>query len=183
MTQNSSKKQYDLEERTAGFAERCRSFVKNLPKTHNDVQKVKIRKRKQNRSDKFANTFNGAFKDQTSNLRERAIFANNGETGNLEVLETFYVFPIDGYKHLYSKQVKNSTTCYNAVFESLLDQLGNKQPSAELLTELLRFNYVSENLTEGIDAGAEIIIYGIPYYYALRESSVDKYEKLLTLLN
>ena len=33
MTQNSSKKQYDLEERTAGFAERCRSFVKNLPKT------------------------------------------------------------------------------------------------------------------------------------------------------
>jgi len=156
-------------------------LIKQLPQTYMDLQKVKVRKRKKKHSNKFTNTFNVAFKDQINNLRERAIFANSAEV-NTGLVESFYIFPVDGYKYLFSKEVKNSTKCYNAVFESILDQLGDEQPSEDIFTELLKFNYVSEDLTDGIEAGAEIIIHSIPYYYALRESTVDAYTNLLTRL-
>lgn len=38
MTKISNSKQYDLGERTALFAERCRDFVKKLPKTISNIE-------------------------------------------------------------------------------------------------------------------------------------------------
>lgn len=38
MTEISNTKQYDLEERTACFAERCRDFVKKIPKTTANIE-------------------------------------------------------------------------------------------------------------------------------------------------
>ncbi|OGF30147.1 four helix bundle protein [Candidatus Falkowbacteria bacterium RIFCSPLOWO2_12_FULL_45_13] len=38
MTENTNSKQYDLEERTALFAERCRDLVKNLPRTISNIE-------------------------------------------------------------------------------------------------------------------------------------------------
>jgi hypothetical protein len=38
-------------------------------------------------------------------------------------------------------------------------------------------------LATGIDSGAELIIYGIPYYYAVRKSQIDNYNELLTVLS
>jgi len=162
---------------SAGFP-----VAKNLPQTYEDFQKVKVRKRKH--SNAFSNTFNGAFKDELNDLRERAIFVNGWNTFEESAeggVEPFYVFPINGFKFLYSKEVENSTQNYKQVFESVFCQMG-EESGKEVLADLLRFTYVSENLSTGIESGAEIILYGIPYYYALRESCIDSYDELLTRL-
>jgi len=165
---------YQFLEESAGLP-----VFKTLPHTYEDFQKVKARKRK--RSNTFSSTFNGAFKDEMNDLRERAIFANGTIEHVKESLEPFYVFPINGYRFLYSKEVKDSTESYREVFESIFDNLGATSGQA-VFTDLLRFTYLSENLPLGIESGAEIILYKVPYYYAVRESSVDSYEELLTMV-
>jgi len=157
-------------------------MVKSLPQIYEDFKKVKVRKRKHTNT--FSNMFNGAFKNEINNLRERSIFANGLaaiEHNIMESTEPFYIFPIDGYKFLYSKEVEDSNKNYKQVFESILDQLG-EQSGKDVVTDLLRFTYISENLVAGIESGAEIILYGVPYYYAVRESCIDNYDELLTVL-
>jgi len=157
-------------------------MVKYLPMVYEDFQKVKVRKRKH--SNTFSNMFNGAFKDEMRDLRERSIFASGVATFEHNIMENaepFYIFPINGYKFLYSKEVENSTENYRQVFESIFDQLG-EQSGKDVFTDLLRFTYISENLALGIESGAEVILYGIPYYYAVRESLIDNYDELLTVL-
>ena len=153
-------------------------IVKNLPNTYENFQKVKVRKRKH--SNTFSSTFNGAFKDEMNDLRERSVFVNGMVTIE-ESLDPFYVFPVNGYNFLYSKEVENSTKNYMQVFESIFNQLG-EESGKDVVTDLLRFTYVSEDLAVGIQSGAEVILYGIPYYYAIRESYIDNYDELLTLL-
>lgn len=156
--------------------------VKNLPQTYEDFQKVKVRKRKHTNT--FSSMFNGAFKDEMTDLRERSIFVNGlaaSECDIAESVEPFYVFPVNGFKFLYSKEVDNSTENYKQVFESIFDKVGEAS-GKDIFTDLLRFTYLSENLAMGIESGAEIIIYGIPYYYAIRESQIDSYDELLTVL-
>lgn len=157
-------------------------IVKYLPQTYNNVQKVKVRKHK--RTNSFSSSFNDAFENEVNDLRERSIFVNGISSlkeSNDVTMEKFYIFPINGYKFLYSKEVENSTDNYKQVFEAIFDQLG-EQSGKEVFTDLLRFTYVSEDLSNGILSGAEIIIYGIPYYYAIRENYIDDYEELLTIL-
>lgn len=153
-------------------------IVKNLPNAYENFRKVKVRKRK--RSNTFSSTFNGAFKDEMNDLRERAVFVN-GIVPIEESFDPFYVFPINGYKFLYSKEVENSTENYRQVFESIFTQLG-EESAKDVFTDLLRFTYISENLSAGIASGAEIILYSIPYYYAIRESYIENYDELLTML-
>ncbi len=153
-------------------------IVKNLPETYSDFQKVKVRKRKQ--SNTFADTFNVAFSDEMMNLRERAVFVN-GTVLTENQCDAFYVFPVNGYEYLYSKEVENSKEGYRQVYESIFDTFDDESAKSTF-TDLLRFTYVSEDLATGITSGAEIIIYGIPYYYVVRESSVENYDSLLTAL-
>lgn len=153
-------------------------IIKNLPNNYANFQKVKVRKRKH--SNTFSSIFNGAFKDEMNDLRERSVFVNGMATIE-ESSASFYVFPINGYSYLYSKEVENSTENYKQVFESIFDQLG-EESAKDVFTDLLRFTYVSKNLADGIESGAEIILYGIPYYYAIRESYIDNYNELLTML-
>ena len=157
-------------------------MVKLLPRTYQDFQKVKIRKRKHVSS--FANSFNEAFNHEMHQLRERSLFAN-GEI-YLEnkaivdnTLEPFYVFPIDGYDYIYNKEVTNSSKNYSEVFNEIFNQLGESSAD-KVFAELMKFSYTSENLQEGLETGAEIIVYGIPYYYSIRRSAINDYNNLLT---
>lgn len=156
-------------------------LFKALPRAYADFHKVKVRKRKSDPSD-FTETFNEAFESQHPGLRQRAIFAN-GETSFeykvSEDVEPFYVFPINGYQFMYSREVQNSGHEYKQVFETLFDQFGETKGNA-VLTDLLRFTYTSKALSEGIESGSEIIIYGIPYFYALKTSAIDSYDTLLS---
>ena len=183
----------DTREELQIISERCSDFIKeacgqallkNLPKKYGDFHKVKVRKRKHRKEDPqgFSEVFNKAFADSIRNLRERAIFAHNSDM-LIESIdsdqEAFYIFPIDGYEFMYSSEVKNSSVNYKIAFDSIMEQLGTNE-GENIISELLKFNYTTDNLAEGIQAGSEIIIYNIPYFYAIRENTVNNYQELIT---
>jgi len=153
-------------------------LIKNLPIGYNDLHKVKVRFRKQ--QDAFDSTFNKAFEGNIPNLVQRAIFAYGSKDPTLlEGSEPFYIFPKNGYHYFYSQDVKSSNKEYQAAFAIFLEKVGDD--AADIFSELLKYNYVSENLNEGISSGKEIILYRIPYFYAVR-ASILEYDHLLTLL-
>ncbi len=158
-------------------------LYKNLSPQYEDFQKVKVRKK--NSSNEFTETFNEAFEKQHPDLRQRAIFAN-GESSfqpiHDEIHDPFYIFPINGFRFMYSKEVQNSGSEYKQVFETLFGQFGEEKGN-EVLADLLRFTYTSKNLNEGIETGSEIIMFGIPYYYAIRVSSIASYDQLITRIS
>ena len=182
----------DSREELIIISERCSQFLresggipllKNLPSEYGDFHKVKVRKRKHRKQDPspaFAQAFNEAFEDQWRAIRERAIFANGEisfESADSDSLEPFYIFPSDGYQYMYSREVENSSQDYKTAFDAIFEQFGDR--SNQVITELLRFSYVSnEKLIEGIKTGAEIILYNTPYFYAIRANTVDDYESL-----
>lgn len=152
-------------------------LLKNLPDQYTDVHKVKVRKRK---TQTFDNTFNEAF-NYHYKLRQRSIFANGQQSFVKEGSknDTFYIFPIDGYKFMYCNEVQNSTVEYQQVFSSIVDGFGPDKGN-EVISEMLKFTYIHDKLDEGISNGSEIIFYNIPYYYAVRADM--EYDSLLTNL-
>lgn len=152
-------------------------LLKNLPKNYNNFQKVKVRIKKTKQ--KMDEAFNRAFSD-FSNLRQRAIFANGEETFvHVDTLDAFYVFPINGFKFAYNTQIVSETD-YRQLFTDLVETVGSSVE--DIVTELLRYTYTSENLVEGIKTGSEIILYNIPYYYVVRQTLIPDYNELLTSL-
>ena len=135
----------------------------------------------------FIETFNNAFEEKynVSNLHQKAIFAN-GPKSFIEqsTAEPFYIFPRNGYKFMYSKEVENSNEEYKHTLDNLFDQLGEEDNNAStIVAELLQYTYTSNNLYEGVVSGSEIILYNIPFYYAVRRSAFENYESLLSCLS
>lgn len=170
--------------------ERCSEFLteshdlpllKNLSNKYGDFHKVKVRKRRGEVEEEFSDAFNDAFAEKQINLRQRAIFAN-GKTSFEPCfendLEPFYIFPIDDYRYMYSSEVENSNADYKKVFDLLFETFGDDE-GRNIATELLKFTYKNDNLHHGIQIGAEIIIYNIPYFYAIRKATVNDYQILV----
>jgi hypothetical protein len=173
-----------IKDRCSIFLEQSRGqpLLKNLSCNYQDFDKVKVRKRKDNCE--FAEAFNEAFETQHPGLRQRAVFANGApsfEPADDPNLEPFFIFPVDGFKFMYSREVKNSGQEYKQVFETLFEQFGEEKGN-EVITDLLRFTYTSDNLHEGIASGSEIIIYGIPFFYVVRCSKVEDYQDLMSTI-
>lgn len=157
-------------------------LYKNLPSTYTDIHKVKVRQRK-NTSD-FNHTFNTAFESQQHKLRQRAIFATgiSSLTEGEQHEEPFFIFPIDGFQYIYSPEIRNSDENYRQVIEMFYENFGEKA-GTELAVDMIRFSYMHDKLQEGIINGSEIIIYNIPYFYAVRCESFESYDDLLTLVH
>jgi len=155
-------------------------LFKSLPSSYNDFQKVKVRYHKKDTA--FAETFNEAFKQEQPKLRQRAVFvsgvAHINEDSNSD---SFYIFPTDKFKFMYSKEVTNSNDSYQKAFDSILEQFNSKNEAEQVIADLLQYTYVSDTLNEGIKSQAEIILYNIPYYYAIRANTIS-YDDLLTSL-
>lgn len=137
-------------------------IIKPLPKTYHGFCKVKVRFG--NRQNDFTDSFNEAFKDNSRELHKRAIFAytDNRIVSASDDEDPFYIFPINGYKLLYNPIIQNSEEAYSDI------GINNA-----LITELLKLSYTSGNLAEAFSHNCEIIIYNIPYYYAIRSSILD----------
>lgn len=155
-------------------------LVRLLPRAGTDFRKIKVRRKKS--GTKFDVLFNSVFIDHPD-LRQRCIFAN-GLKGlgklNDKTLDEFYVFPTDGYSYIYSLKVRDSSTEYKETLEKFIGVLEENQ-AIETFSEVLKYDYTSDNLIEGIEEGSEIILYGISYYYAIRKSSVKSYSTLFSL--
>lgn len=153
-------------------------LFKSLPAAYNDFHRVKVRLQK--RRDHIAEVFDKAFGDKCANIRQRAIFASSVAPLLKEDTDSFYVFPINGYKFLYSKEVTNSSNNYQAVMATMLEQFEDTSGAIDMVTDLLKYTYSSSNICEGISSDSEIILYGIPYYYAVRSSTCENYSRFLT---
>lgn len=147
-----------------------------LPKTYNDVHKVKVRKKKSGSVDQL---FNEAFDEQYPQLRQRAIFTYGELTHIEEGTQPFFVFPIDGYKFMYNPKVTDSKAEHQRVFDSISENI-NPDQGLELVADMLKFTYEHEHLAEGIKCGAEIVLYNTPCYYAVRATS-DSVEMLTVM--
>lgn len=151
-------------------------LFRQLPTTYADFHRVKVRLQK--RKDAVTEVFERAFGQEYTNLRQRAVFASTTLPPKADHTEPFYVFPIDGYKFLYSKEVTNSDSDYRDVIDKLVSELGNLTEATDIVTDLLKYTYSTCKLHEGLSSGAEVIFYGIPYYYAVR-AEVCEYADLV----
>lgn len=141
---------------------------KLLPKTYTDFHKVKVRHK---RCDNIGEVFNQAF--GPNNIRQRAVFASAHIPDVTTESEPFFIFPINGFRFLYSVEVRDSGHAYRQVMETLIHHLNDEQEASSLIADLLKNTYKQTNLADGILQGAEIILYNIPFYYALRASTAD----------
>lgn len=145
-------------------------LIKKLPKEYQGFARVKVRISK-GRTGLIEN-FNRAFKEETHELHQRSIFAYTNmqmveESIDSPKLEPFYVFPIDGYKIMFNPAVQNLHTDYEDYDQLHID--------GELVADQLKLSYYTGTLLEATKSNCEVIIYGIPYYYALRASLIDNY--------
>lgn len=155
-------------------------LLKPLPLAYNTLHRVKVRLHK--RTDTLGEVFNRAFEERFNKLRQRAIFTYASAPQLTEDQETYYVFPTNGYKYLYSKEVTNSSADYKKVIDTLSESFDDSATASDIVTDLLKFTYTSDKLYEGIAASAEVILYGIPYYYAVKVSATNGYTQLLDQL-
>lgn len=146
-------------------------LFRQLPTTYADLHRVKVRLQK--RKDGVTDVFERAFGQEYNNIRQRAVFASTTIPTVTETTEPFYVFPTNGYRFLYSKEVKDSDSDYRNIIDKLVQELGNLNEATDIVTDLLKYTYSTCKLYEGMVSGAEVIFYGIPYYYAVRADVCD----------
>ena len=121
---------------------------------------------------------NEAFIDDRGRPNGWSIFNGEHFEPVYEELEPFYIFPINGFKFLYSKEVENSSQEYKQVFDVMYENFGSEKGN-EIIIDLLKFTYSSDKLHEGISNGSEIIIFNIPFYYAIRANTIISYSALV----
>lgn len=155
-------------------------LLKNLPKSYNDFHRVKVRQRKS--TTPLAQAFEDAFGNLCINIHQRAVFAQS-ETSFIpdSTRDAFYILPINNYRFIYSSEVVNSSKSYKQALDLFLEEF-EQNKAINILTELLKFTYTNENLTEGIEKGAEIIIYNIPFFFAVRRNAFSSYEDVLKFI-
>ena len=143
-----------------------------LPTTYGEMRKVKVRKQK---STSFTEAYNRAFNDQHPDLVQRSIVANGNPSSLVleEDVAGYLVYPIDGYKFMYTAEVTDTIEQHKDVFESIGD--------SGVFSEMLSFSYSNENLHEGIQLGSEILLFNIPHYYAIQDN--DRNRELLTSID
>lgn len=146
-------------------------LVKWCPRTYADVQRVKVRKRKQ--CSDFDSAFNEVFADVYPSIRQRSIIVNN-ERGTRT--DQFYVFPSDGYKLIYSPTITNSAQQYGDTFTDIKKSL-SEVTGTEIFQDILKYGYTSGTMNEALVDSSEIIVYNIPYFYVAR--CHIEYDKLL----
>lgn len=143
-------------------------LLKNLPESYGICKKVKARHSK--KLNKINDCFDVAFDEHK--LLQKAIYAHGPNTftpildENVCKYNIFYLFIPNKFRFLYNPAVINSEQTDYDILDS------------SLLSEVLQYGYVNEDLAAGIEQGAEIIIYNVPYFYAIRAQDID-YCKLL----
>lgn len=149
----------------------CTDFLKqsNGQPLIKELQNVrsfrKLKARHRNKS--FSSLLNDAF---NSSIGTRCI--TTASTVDELTDHHYYVFPINGFKFLYDPTGTPVTS-----YQSL-----TKTVQTELVEELMRLNIEGSDLTQALSIGTEVVLYDIPYCYAVNVKTVSDYNNLLSLL-
>lgn len=157
-------------------------LIKSLKKTEKNFRRVKVRTK--NISDDFVTSVNEAFEGEYRNLYGRSIFCNGPHrniTDNEE--EEVYVFPINGFRHFYNPTVTFLLSQYKKTYDTLNSSL-NETSADSIFVDMLKYSYEETDVpfSDALFSEKEIIIYNIPYYYAVKVEKFPTYLGLLELL-
>ncbi len=143
-------------------------LYKHLPVSYADVKRVKVRHQKHNNivTEAYDRAFN------ISGLRGRAVFTHSYLKEQPENTDLFYVFPPDKYQFLYNRNVTDSSAEYKQIIETLGD---DEHAALDIVADLIKYTYTNDNLCEALRADTEVMLFNIPYFYAVRVSSMTKY--------
>lgn len=150
-----------------------------LPRSYNDIHRVKVRQQKH--TDVVTRVFNEAFRE-TPNIRQRSIISQSTPPIPTINTEPYYIFPVNGYKYMYSKEVKDSSADYQQLIHTMFEHLSSEEAAAKILSDVVKYSYNTTNLLEGIRTGAEIIFYNIPFYYAIKCAAYPNTKTLISYL-
>lgn len=150
------------------------SLRKMLPIKYDGFTKIKVRYQK-NLAD-IDKLFFEYYKTER-NLFTKCILTN----GNMEAHDTkelFYIFPINGYKFLYNTEIGDYKTTYTEMVDSLFNIIDPTIVDS-IINEHFKTTYTSVDLAVGIESTCQIILYNIPYFYAIRASLIENYSDFL----
>lgn len=156
-------------------------LVKALKETSSNFRKVKVRTK--NISDEFVETVNEAFEGEYRNLYGRSVFCNGPHVDANREKEQVYVFPINGFKYFFNPNVTFLLSQYKKTYDAL--NLTLDEESAEsIFVDMVKYSYGEADtpFKDALFSGKEIIIYNIPYYYAVKVEKFPAYLDLLELL-
>jgi len=146
----------------------------NSPPLIQQLYKIKVRHKNTTSEPTLNELYSAAFEPK---LRERSVIVH----GNIKLCESssnaFYIFPKDGYEFLYSKDVTCSAEDYKEVFNTLKENM-QQESAFTILTDMLKFSYTDTKIDEGLKQEAEILIYNIPFFYAVPVSAYPNYNTL-----
>lgn len=155
-------------------------LLRNLSVLTQGFSRVKVRKQKNKSS--LGAVFDGTF--SYNSLRQRCILSHT-----LSSLpepepntEPFYIFPIDGFKIMFSALVEDSDEVFSPALELLEDNFGEIK-SKHIMSDVLKYTYKTQDLSLALTHNCEIIIYGISYYYAIRKSLIEDYHMFVQTNN
>mgnify|MGYP003116425948 CR=1 FL=1 len=159
-------------------------LVKCLPTTGSDMRKVKVRKK--NSFDSLDHIFNMVFSDH-ENIRQRCIFANTEKSlSSLQPVdneETFYIFPKNGFLFKFNPNINRSSLEFQETIDKLIALVGETDAFSKM-KDVVNYGYSSgdaHSIEYALNSDCEIIIHGIPYFFAVRKSSVKSYSTLFSL--
>lgn len=135
-------------------------LIKTMKQREKLIERVKVRHKHTN--DFVSLCFNDAFDIKDSNLYSRTVFVN-GENASED---HFYVFPVNGFKFLYCKEVTSLTN--HCIF--LNETMSSFDQKHDIIVDMLKFSYHTTNLEEAIATDCEIIIHNIPFFYAVKNT-------------
>jgi len=168
----------------------CTEFLS----TANDLPLIKVRKinesnfkkvkvRTKTTADHFVGAFNEAFHDTYRNIHGRSIFCNGKHAKATEdEFEEIYVFPINGFEYLFNPNIE-----FHEEYKKIYAKLNNSMEESDaerLLIDMIEYSYlnIDTNFYEALFSQKEVIIYNIPYYYAVKRSKFLIYDDLLRVL-
>jgi len=156
-------------------------FFKDSPIEYQDVQKVKVRIKKN--KDIFTQTFNEAFNNITQNIKPRSVMARNyHDSSEVPGKESFYVFIPNGFSFISTTKLSEQLKLQNT-FNNLIGQTNNNDSAREIITEIISMSYrTDDTLSNVVLEEREVLFFNIPYFYTIRTQSYPEYDKLLSLM-
>jgi hypothetical protein len=159
----------------------CIPFFKDSPIEYQDVQKVKVRIKKN--KDIFTQTFNEAFNNIAQNIKPRSVMARNyHDSFENPSKESFYVFIPNGFSFISTTKLSEQLKLQNT-FNNLIGQTNNNDSVREIMTEVISMSYrTDETLSNIVLEEREVLFFNIPYFYTIRAQTYPEYDKLLSLM-
>lgn len=153
-------------------------LYKSFPSSYGSYKRVKVRFQK--RKNLTSDVYEAAFGNGVGTFRERCVMASGAARILTESNESvYYVFPVNGYQFMYSKQITDSSSAFEGVINTIIENLPLSEGAA-LLTDLVKFSYQQTDLSEGIQSGAEIILHNIPSFYVVNTELYPNYKQLIS---